>query len=315
MFSRECDEWQRRRSKILSEGSLATKKFHPLWLILIFLGLYLGTILFFFVPISILSQIFPKLTFTIIEGLGGSADIIISLFLTGFPILMAILYVRKVERRSIGSMGFFREGWLKSYGKGFLIGLAMCATTLLICLATGTMEYQGPSTATSIGIWLLTLAGFLVQGMSEEVMFRGFLTVSLAERLPVWLSVLISSVVFALFHGLNSGLTTLSLVNLVLFGIFAALMMLRYDNIWGIGALHSAWNFAQGNIFGVAVSGSDAGETILNFAPIEGAPKWLSGGAFGLEGSIATTIVFGVMALVMLRKLLPPKRAEICAEE
>ncbi len=315
MFSRECDNWQRRRSKILSEGSLATKKFHPLWLLLIFLGLYLGTILFFSIPISLFSQIFHKLTFTIIKGLGGSADMVISLFLTGFPIIVTILFVKYVERRSIGSMGFFREGWLKNYGKGFLLGLAMCVTTLLICLATGTMDYQGQSTAFSAGIWLLTLAGFLIQGMSEEVMFRGFLTVSLAGRLPVWLSVLISSVVFALFHGMNSGLTLLSLVNLVLFGIFAALMLLRYNNIWGVGALHSAWNFAQGNIFGVAVSGSNAGETILNFAPIEGAPKWLSGGAFGLEGSIATTIVFGVMALVMLRKLLPPKRAKICAEE
>ena len=202
----------------------------------------------------------------------------------------------------MASMGFIKSGWWRHYLKGFGVGLAMCSVALLLALAMGGMGVSEVATRPNMTLWLLTLAGFMVQGMSEEVMLRGYLTVSLANRMPVWLSVAITSLLFAFMHGGNAGLTPLSLVNLVLFGIFAAVFMLRYDNIWGIGALHSAWNFCQGNIFGVAVSGSNAGDTLLSFSVLEDAPRWISGGEFGLEGSIVTTVVFGGMTLWMLLK-------------
>ena len=152
----------------------------------------------------------------------------------------------------MASMGFIKSGWWRHYLKGFGTGLAMCSVALLLALAMGGLGVSEVATRPNMTLWLLTLAGFMVQGMSEEVMLRGYLTVSLAGRMPVWLSVAITSLLFAFMHGGNAGLTPLSLVNLVLFGIFAAVFMLRYDNIWGVGALHSAWNFCQGNIFGVA---------------------------------------------------------------
>ena len=203
----------------------------------------------------------------------------------------------------MASMGFIKSGWWRHYLKGFGMGLAMCSVALLLALALGGVGVS-EAARPDMTLWLLTLLGFVVQGMSEEVMLRGYLMVSLAGRMPVWLSVAITALLFALLHGGNTGLTPLSLVNLVLFGIFAALFMLRYDNIWGIGALHSAWNFCQGNIFGVAVSGSGMGDTLLNFSVLEGAPRWISGGEFGLEGSIVTTIVFGTMAVLLLKNMI-----------
>ncbi len=70
-----------------------------------------------------------------------------------------------------------------------------------------------------------------------------------------------------------------------------ALYMLKTDNIWGVAALHGAWNFAQGNLVGVAVSGQNAGGSLLHFQARSGVPDWLSGGAFGLEGNIVTCLV------------------------
>ena len=72
------------------------------------------------------------------------------------------------------------------------------------------------------------------------------------------------------------------------------------DNIWGVAALHGAWNFAQGNLVGVSVSGQNAGGSLLHFQARSGVPDWLSGGAFGLEGNIVTCVVL-LVGIIILR--------------
>jgi hypothetical protein len=80
------------------------------------------------------------------------------------------------------------------------------------------------------------------------------------------------------------------MINLGLYGLFAALYALREESLWGICAFHSIWNWAQGNLFGLEVSGqSVSGGMIFNL--MESGPDWLTGGAFGPEGGLATTIV------------------------
>lgn len=291
----------RSRSVILSSAAKARLTPHPLWQILLFPLIYFGSMMAAAILAGIFIGLFGGGVDAVLEVFSEESGLLGSLFMTIFPILGAILYIKVLEGRSMASMGFVKSGWWRHYLKGFGTGLAMCSVALLLALAMGGLGIS-EATKPNMTLWLLTLAGFMVQGMSEEVMLRGYLTVSLAGRMPVWLSVAITSLLFAFMHGGNAGLTPLSLVNLVLFGIFAAVFMLRYDNIWGIGALHSAWNFCQGNIFGVAVSGSNAGDTLLNFSVLEGAPRWISGGEFGLEGSIVTTVVFGGMTLWMLLK-------------
>jgi hypothetical protein len=54
--------------------------------------------------------------------------------------------------------------------------------------------------------------------------------------------------------------------------------------------LHTAWNFLQGTIFGVAVSGTDAPTDSLFQPLIQGNP-WLTGGAFGIEASVITVVL------------------------
>lgn len=305
----------RSRSVILSSAAEARIKPHPLWHIILFPLVYVGSMMAAVFVAGISAGLFDIGNGALIETLAGGDNILVLLFITLFPILGAILYIKVVEGRSMASMGFVKRGWWRHYLKGFGLGLVMCSVALLLALAMGGVEVS-EAAKPNMTLWLLTLAGFMVQGMSEEVMLRGYLMVSLAGRMPVWLSVAITSLLFAFLHGGNAGLTPLSLVNLVLFGIFAALFMLRYDNIWGIGALHSAWNFCQGNIFGVAVSGSSAGDTLFSFSALENAPRWISGGEFGLEASIVTTIVFGTMAVLTLKNIkikqseVSPRNAE-----
>lgn len=103
-------------------------------------------------------------------------------------------------------------------------------------------------------------------------------------------AVLINAAVFAALHLFNPGIGPLPILNLVLFGIFASICFIRTENIWLIGALHSAWNLVQGNIFGIKVSGTDT-SCRLFLAVTKENRALIHGGDFGMEGGLAVTVV------------------------
>ena len=100
---------------------------------------------------------------------------------------------------------------------------------------------------------------------------------------------------FAALHLLNSGIGPLPIVNLFLFGVLASLYYLWRGNLWGIAAFHSMWNFTQGNIFGILVSGGDYGVSLLT-SELTGSAL-INGGDFGMEGGLAVTaaMVIGIV--------------------
>ena len=105
--------------------------------------------------------------------------------------------------------------------------------------------------------------------------------------------------IFATLHSLNDNLSRLAILNLLVFGLFAGLYAMREGSLWGVSALHTAWNWIQGNIFGFNVSGMSAGGgTLLNLAGR--GPGWLTGGQFGPEGGIAVTCVLLLGIIILL---------------
>lgn len=146
------------------------------------------------------------------------------------------------------------------------------------------------------------LVGYLVQGMAEEVLCRGYLFVSLSRRHSVVYSAVLSALFFAMLHGANSGLTPLAVFNLFLFGIFAALLLVKCENIWVVGAFHSLWNFAQGNIYGIQVSGNSLQPAILNSSNVKG-HGLINGAGFGLEGGLGVTLVLGLGIAYLVHNL------------
>ena len=146
---------------------------------------------------------------------------------------------------------------------------------------------------------LLALLGFGLQGMSEEVLCRGYLMTTILKHHKPWVAVMTNAVIFALLHGMNNGISLLAIINLTLCGIMFSLYMLRTDNLWGACAIHSIWNFVQGNFFGLPVSGIDSGDSVFRFSLIEGSDL-ANGGAFGLEGGLPCTIVLTAVILVLL---------------
>lgn len=212
----------------------------------------------------------------------------------GGMILLVWLWVRLYEKRGLVTLGFEREGALRRYGRGLLIGLLTFAGAVGLMALFGFLapEASDPGRVglAALGGVLLVIPGWLVQGAAEEVLTRGWMMPALAARYRPWLGVLLSSVFFTAAHGLNPNLTALALINLFLYGLFAAFYALREGSLWGVCAFHSAWNWAQGNFFGLAVSGNQARGGML-FDLMETGPDWFTGGAFGPEGGLAVTLM------------------------
>lgn len=229
--------------------------------------------------------------------------LILDLLAFGFILNTVFRWTKKVEKRPIRTLGFYKENFLSSLLKGFGLGLALFLLTLLGLVALG--QYQFDSihlNLYSLVFVVFTIPFWILQGTAEEVVSRAWLLPQLASRTNLKLAVLISSLFFTLLHTGNSGLTPLSLVNLFLFGVAMSLYLLKTDTVWGIAGIHGAWNFAQGNLFGILVSGQPSGTSLMTFLP-QGNQDWLSGGSFGIEGSIVSSIILFLLILYLAYQL------------
>lgn len=227
---------------------------------------------------------------------------------SGFMILGALIYCKKSQKRSPFTLGFNKRGVLPEYLAGAVIGLIMISLPALACYFSGCVTYKFESNVNPIMIAIF-FGAFLLQGMGEEALFRGYLMTGLARRNNVWVAIIVSALIFAAFHMSNPNFSIIAFINITLFGIFAGVYMLKRGSIWGIGAIHSIWNFAQSNLFGFNVSGNPKFDTVFssenaNFGTI------LSGGDFGLEGGLGATIV--LLIAILLTLLAPTKESELC---
>lgn len=227
---------------------------------------------------------------------------LVSLFLTIITTGGALIYCLCIEKRSGLSMGFRKGCFWKSYGKGLLIGTVLLVLCCGIAFLLGGFRVSAPRTLSPV-LFLLFFLGFVIQGSSEEILLRGYFMMSLSNRCSISWAVGISSVTFSLLHIFNPGFGLIPFVNISLFGLFMGLYVFREGDLWGACAIHSIWNFVQGNILGVQVSGTGELPTILKFTPVEDMDL-LTGGSFGIEGSL---IVTAVLLLSSALTLIPKK--------
>lgn len=229
----------------------------------------------------------------------SDAMAILMLFATAGMILVTLLFCKLIQKRKMTTVGFQKPGMWKEYLIGMGAGLVIFSAAVLLCVVTGALKLEGLSATFSVGIFILFLLGYMIQGMAEEVLCRGYFLVSVSRRYPLAVGILANAVFFAALHLLNAGISVLAFINLVLFGVFASVYFIKRGNIWGVGALHSIWNLAQGNIYGIRVSGMQTSCSILSSEMVAGR-ELINGGDFGLEGGLAVTVVLAVGTLILL---------------
>ncbi|HZB70121.1 MAG TPA: CPBP family intramembrane glutamic endopeptidase, partial [Sphingomicrobium sp.] len=140
----------------------------------------------------------------------------------------------------------------------------------------------------------------ILPGFMEELLFRGILFRWLEEFGGSWFALALTSALFGLWHLFNPNATALASFAIALeAGVLLGGAYMLTRNLWMAIGLHAAWNFTQGWIFDVPVSGTDQHGMVE--AQLSG-PELLSGGAFGLEASLIAMVLAtaaGVMLVVL----------------
>ncbi len=211
-----------------------------------------------------------------------------------------------MEKRSFWTTGLEKNNIRQKYIKGAVIGSLMMIIPVVVLRVFGLITLESDPTVWSgwaaVPGVLIMLTGWLIQGAAEETLTRGFLLPVFGTRYGAVWGIIVSSALFSSLHLLNDNINWIAMINLFLFGVFACLYAIHEGGLWGVFAIHSFWNWAQGNIVGLEVSGSFiGGTTLINLK--ESGPDWLTGGLFGPEGGLAVTIVLlvGCLAVIYLQ--------------
>ena len=221
------------------------------------------------------------------------------LFSFVFILILFIFWVKVIEKNSLSTLGFVKKNWLKYLGWGILLSLLQMGVIALVYQVSGIGSFELNELSLEPILFILGLFPFwLLQGGTEEVATRGWLLTRIAARTNLPLAIAISSSLFGILHLGNSGVTFLSVLNIILDGVLAGLLFIYTDSIWLVVAQHGTWNYVQGNLLGFQVSGTGADASIFSFTMGDG-PDWLTGGEFGAEGSIITTLVLLLSVLIV----------------
>lgn len=178
------------------------------------------------------------------------------------------------------------KGALANLGTGVLSGAMLYVAVVLVAAMLGVYQLVGPGD--SSGLVRQSITNGIIPGFMEELLFRGILLRWLEDFAGSWIALLITSFLFGLAHILNPGATVFSTFAIAIESLLLGGAYLLTRSLWMPIGLHAAWNITQGAIFGIAVSGNSAHGLVRS--QLKG-PAILTGGAFGLEGSIIAVII------------------------
>ena len=179
---------------------------------------------------------------------------------------------------------------------GLLVGFIYMTLVVSTITASGyaTVDWNGFSGKQQISVFML----FLAVAVGEEMIFRGVIFRWLDERWNTWVALLVSAILFGWMHISNDNATWWSSLAIAIeAGLLLGAAYKWSGTLWVPIGIHWAWNYVQGNVFGLAVSGMNSGNTIL-VTTVDG-PDIITGGAFGPEASIIA-VVLGILITIVL---------------
>lgn len=224
------------------------------------------------------------------------------IYSTAITLILAYIFARKILKRNNLSLGLVDNKKVSNYGKGILLGFGLLSLIVLILNLSGFAEITPNLSDFNLKLFLIFVLAWLIQGFEEEFLLRSILMNQLAAGGKIEVAIIANSLIFSIFHLGNTGFSVLALVNVFLMGLVFSLIFYLKDSIYLVGAAHSFWNMTMANIYGITVSGNNSTGVNLFNTKLTG-PTIISGGSFGIEGSIVTSLVLLVVLIILIRKI------------
>jgi uncharacterized protein len=226
----------------------------------------------------------------------GEAALLIAALAPAF--LMA-----RIEGRSVDDYGLPRtQAFGKSFWTGALWGV-LSIVFLLVLLRGVHVFYFGHLALHGSRILKFALfwgAYFLIVGLFEEFLLRGYLLFTITRSLGFWRAAVIMSLAFGAIHLMNAGEGFVGALSAAFIGFFFCLTLRRTGTLWFAVGFHAAWDWGQSYLCGVADSGTTEPGHLLS--PSLHGPAWLTGGSVGPEGSVLCFLLVLVLWGVFARR-------------
>jgi membrane protease YdiL (CAAX protease family) len=232
-------------------------------------------------------------------------------------VLVATWLMARIERRPVLVYGFLPSRAVRNFAAGLAWGVGLLSLLVLSLRAAGLLVFDARllSGGGILRNGIIWLAGFLLVGLFEESLSRGYLQFTLARglsgtyrllfgaehanRAGFWIAALILSFAFGFGHWANPGESPLGLLSAGVAGLLFCFSLWRTGSLWWAIGFHASWDWAQSFLYGVPDSGLMAQGHLYAAHPV-GKP-YLSGGLTGPEGSLLLlpVILAGVAAIVL----------------
>ncbi len=240
-----------------------------------------------------------------------SAFVVPNFILLTLSIFVGWLCGKFLERLPFRALGcWFTKNWLKDLFFGLGLGTISILFAAFLAVIFGGMTIQPNRTSGSSAIILtlgISLAVFILGAAAEEALFRGYILQTFARAKLAWLAIVLTSLFFASGHSGNPSANYISTINTALAGVWFSIAYLKTRNLWMVFGLHLMWNWVQGAILGIPVSGIKELTTAPLFQVTNSGSTVLTGGDYGIEGGIACTIaLIASGALIWFLPILKP---------
>jgi uncharacterized protein len=243
------------------------------------------------IGIVLIDTLFRQLT----ERVDGMISLVLTLVMGLLAIMVYKLTLTYLARRSTPEIARQRAGIEAVLG--VLTGTIFIAGSVFIIMALGGYSFQWASSANAGSVLLSSIGAALGAAIVEELIFRGLMFQAIDRLGGKPLALAVTSLFFGIAHLGNTGATLWSAFAIALeAGVLLGAAFLWRRNLWFIMGLHFAWNAIEG-LLGIPVSGHSAAG--LFTVEVNGAAL-LTGGDFGLEGSIVSVVVSLLISIPML---------------
>jgi membrane protease YdiL (CAAX protease family) len=240
---------------------------------------------------------------------------VIGFFIMDFILIVAaFIMLRYIDKRPVGMLGLSISSHSgKELVIGFLLGAGAISASCIIMWVAGAVHLTlGNLNGAYMGAAVRLLLVFLAAAAVEELIMRGYPFQAFAEGAGTPIAIVLFGLIFGLGHMTNSGWSIVGIANTGVSGVLMSLAYLKTRSLWTPIAIHLSWNWTQGCVWGMNVSGLPIDSSLIQTTPV--GPAILSGGAFGAEGSLFTLAIVTLLCLYTWKAtwLKPsPKNAEL----